>query len=135
MTIVGPPSSSSPPILPYPFLGYGPRTGTFTRDFEMSTSKEFMDGKLREAGLPKTKPPLPPRRSELDRAVRRNEQTLAARSAAADSVSVFSSKQSDIGDGDGIAFVGGAYVLTLEHGNNRDRVGRKAASTSPRGPT
>ncbi|OCB86337.1 hypothetical protein A7U60_g6652 [Sanghuangporus baumii] len=135
MTIVGPPSSSSPPILPYPFLGYGPRTGTFTRGFEMSTSKEFTDGKLREAGLPKTKPPLPPRPSEPDRAVRRNEQTLTAGSAAADSVSVFGSKQSDVGDSDGIAFVDGTYILTLEHDDNHISVDRKVASMSPRGPT
>ncbi|KAL5531307.1 hypothetical protein ACEPAG_4184 [Sanghuangporus baumii] len=133
MTIVGPPSSSSRPILPYPFLGYGQRTGSFVREFEMSTSKEFMGGKLREASLPKTNPP--PHPSELDRAVRRNEQPLAARSAAADSVSVFSSKQSDVGDSDGISFVGGAYVLTLEHGDNRGSIGRKVASMPPRGPT
>ncbi|KAL5513337.1 hypothetical protein ACEPAH_3736 [Sanghuangporus vaninii] len=133
MTIVGPPSSSSAPILPYPFLGYGPRTGTFTKDFELSTSKEFTDGKLREAGLPKMKP-LPPRPSELDRVIRRNEQTLAARSAA-DSVSVFSSKQSDVGDSGGIAFVDDAYVLILEHGDSLNNVDRKVASMSLRGPT
>ncbi|EJD08559.1 uncharacterized protein FOMMEDRAFT_165111 [Fomitiporia mediterranea MF3/22] len=130
MTIVGPPSSdssSAPPTLPYPFTGQGHRPesfdGTSFVDIEMA-AKSIGSLKDEEAGLPWSLPPPVPtpthklQRQRAHRVPSRGRKPVPH--AGSDSASLYSSKQSEVGEGDRMILVNGVYVLALEHENENE---------------
>ena len=125
MTIVGTSPPTQPPTLPYPFVGHGHRSSTLSNlanfgvgDIEMSKGKDSGNSGQKREGYPRTKSSAPVRPHQQDCLEDPGMRPTVAPEAAADSASIFSSKQSDTDEVHRTVLVNNVHVLALEREDN-----------------